>query len=462
MRNYLLIILLVFQFKLAAQSDSTVTFSIEQYFQVVLKNHPLAKSADLRVEYAKAYLQKARGNFDPKINVNTEDKFYKNSNYFNLMSGGLSIPTLGGLELKSGYDYNRGMNLNPENVLPDAGLIYAGLTLSVGQGLLIDERRAILSQAKIQMASGKVERQALLNQLLYDAGKSYWNWFAAYHQVTVFRQAKVAAYERLQAVKSAAEFGDRPSVDTLEASIQFQERQLSLMQSELAFKNAGVELSLYLWDYALRPVDVGRNTIPIELDSVLALSGEIETLGNEWYLQHPEFQIYNYKRDQLLVEKRWKKEQLKPLLNLSYQPLTAADQMATWSTNDYKFGLTFSMPLLFRKERGDLAITRFKIKETEYNMAFKTSEILTKTNTAINEYTATIDQLVLYNGTVSNYADLLEAEKNIFNNGESSLFMINARELSYISARLKLIDIAVKNRKAFIAAEYAAGFLYKN
>jgi outer membrane protein TolC len=163
-----------------------------------------------------------------------------------------------------------------------------------------------------------------------------------------------------------------------------------------------------------------------------------------------------------MVEKRWKKEQLKPLLNLSYQPLTAGNQIATWSTNDYKFGMTFSMPLLFRKERGDLAITRFKIKETEYNMAFKTSEILTKTNTAINEYTATVDQLELYNGTVNNYADLLEAEKNIFNNGESSLFMINARELSYISARLKLIDIAVKNRKAFITAEYAAGLLYKN
>lgn len=462
MRQILLLICLFASFALTAQSDTSIRMSVDQYFQIVLKNHPLAKTADLRNDYAKAYLQKARGNFDPKLKATTEDKFYKNTNYFNLMSAGVSIPTMAGLELKSGYDYNRGLNLNPENALPDAGLLYAGLTLSVGQGLLIDERRAVLAQAKIQMNSGKVERQALLNQLLYEAGKSYWNWFAAYHQLNVFRQAKVAAFERLQAVKSAAEFGDRPSVDTLEASIQFQERQLSLLQSELAFKNAGVELSLYLWDDALRPVELGLNTIPVELDSVLSITDEIEMLGNEWYLQHPEYQIYNLKRDQLMVEKRWKKEQLKPLLNLSYQPVTAGNQFANWSTNDYKFGMTFSMPLLFRKERGDLAITRFKIKETEYNMAYKSTEILTKTNTAINEYTATSDQLELYNGTVRNYADLLEAEKSIFNNGESSLFMINARELSYISAQIKLIDIAVKNRKAFITAEYAAGLLYKN
>lgn len=202
------------------------------------------------------------------------------------------------------------------------------------------------------------------------------------------------------------------------------------------------------------------NTIPVALDSVLLHPGEIELLSNEWYLSHPEYQVYNFKRDQLLVEKRWKKEQLKPLLNLSYQPLTAANQFATWSGNDYKFGMTFSMPLLFRKERGDLAITRFKIKETENKLVFKSSEIITKTASAINEFTNTSDQLDLYVRTVRNYSDLLEAEKNIFNNGESSLFMINARELSYISAQIKLIDIAVKNRKAFITAKYSAGLLY--
>ncbi|MFM6983965.1 MAG: TolC family protein [Chitinophagaceae bacterium] len=462
MRTLLLFICLYCSTVLFAQTDSTIQLSMDQYFQMVLSNHPLSKNADLRIDYAEAYLQKARGNFDPKIKASNEDKYYKNTNYFNLMSAGISIPTMAGLEIKSGYDYNRGLNLNPENSLPDAGLLYAGLTLAVGQGLMIDERRAMLSQAKIQMSSGKVERQALLNQLLYEAGKAYWNWFSAYHQLIVYKQAKVAAFERLQAVKSAAEFGDRPSIDTLEASIQFQERQLSLMQAELTFKNAGVELSLHLWDEVLRPVQIGLNTIPLALDSVLQHPGEIELLSNEWYLNHPEYQTYNYKRDQLIVEKKWKKEQLKPLLNLSYQPLTAANQFATWSGNDYKFGMTFSMPLLFRKERGDLAITRFKIKETENNLAFKSSEIITKTASAINEFAATSEQLDLYSGTVRNYADLLEAEKNIFNNGESSLFMINARELSYISAQIKLIDIAVKNRKAFITAEYAAGLLYKN
>jgi outer membrane protein TolC len=460
MKNYFLITLLLFQLKLVAQSDSTVTFSMEQYFQVVLNNHPLAKSADLRVDYAQAYLQKARGNFDPKIKVDTEDKFYKNSNYFNLMSGGLSIPTLGGLELKSGYDYNRGMNLNPENVLPDAGLLYAGLTLSVGQGLLIDERRAILAQAKIQKQSGTAERQSQLNTLLYEAGKSYWNWFSAYYQLQVFRKARVAALERLEAVKSAAQFGDRPSVDTLEASIQYQERQLSLMQSELVYKNAGIELSLYLWNKDMLPFELAATTIPPALDSVI-VSPEMDMFSNKnWWLMHPDYQIYSFKKDQLMVEKRWKKEQLKPLLNLSYQPLTAADQTATWSTNDYKFGLTFSMPLLFRKERGDLAITRFKIKETEYNMAFKSTELITKSATAVNDYQNSLDQLFFYRNTVDNYASLLQAEKDIFNNGESSLFMINARELSYISASLKLIDIAVKNRKASLMLRYAAGQLY--
>ena len=118
------------------------------------------------------------------------------------------------------------------------------------------------------------------------------------------------------------------------------------------------------------------------------------------------------------------------------------------------------MPLLFRKERGELAITKFKIKETEYNMAFKSTEILTKFTTAFNEYGNLSDQLMFYRNTVDNYASLLNAEKDIFNNGESSLFMINAREMSYISASLKLIDIAVKARKASLMLRYASGQLY--
>lgn len=460
MKTILLVLCLLLMSGVSANSDSLHHFTIKQFFAVVLSNHPMAKAAGLKVNAAEAYLQKARGNFDPKLKLSTEDKFYKNTNYFNLLSSGISVPTMGGLELKTGYDYNRGLNLNPENILPDAGLLYAGLTLSVGQGLLIDERRAVLAQAKIQRVAGVAEQQAMLNDLLYDAGKYYWNWFAAYHQLQVFRKARTAAFERLQAVKSAAEFGDRPSVDTLEASIQFQERQLSLMQSELAYKNAGIELALYLWDAEMRPYALASKTVPPDLDSA-TFEPDLEVFFNkDWWMNHPEYRLYSFKKDQLLVEKRWKKEQLKPLLNLSYQPLTAANQIATWSTNDYKFGVTFSMPLLLRKERGELAITKFKIKETEYNMAFKSTEILTKFSTAFNEYGNLSDQLTFYRNTVDNYAALLNAEKDIFNNGESSLFMINAREMSYISASLKLIDIAVKARKASLMLRYASGQLY--
>lgn len=460
MRTIILTVCVFYSAALFANTDSLHRFSINQFFSVVLNNHPMAKAAQLRVGAAEAYLQKARGGFDPKLKLSNEDKFYKNTNYFNIFSSGISVPTMGGLELKSGYDYNRGLNINPENKLPDAGLLYAGLTLSVGQGLMIDERRAVLAQAKIQRVAGEVERQALLNELLYDAGKYYWNWFAAYHQLEVFRKARTAAYERLQAVKSSAEFGDRPSVDTLEASIQYQERQLSLMQSELAYKNARIELALYLWDAEMRPFELASNTIPPALDS-LFFEPDLEVFFNkDWWKNHPEYRLYAFKKDQLMVEKRWRKEQLKPLLNLSYQPLTAGNQMATWSTNDYKFGVTFSMPLLFRKERGELAITKFKIKETEYNMAFKSTEILTKFSTAFNEYGNFTEQLVFYRNTVNNYASLLNAEKDIFNNGESSLFMINAREMSYISASVKLIDIAVKARKASLMLRYASGQLY--
>ena len=47
----------------------------------------------------------------------------------------------------------------------------------------------------------------------------------------------------------------------------------------------------------------------------------------------------------------------------------------------------------------------------------------------------------------------------MFNNGESSLFMVNAREMNYIGARIQLLDIQVKNAKSVLGASYAAGIL---
>jgi outer membrane protein TolC len=446
-------------------SDSLKVFGPEAFFKVVQAFHPMAKQAELQLQKGQAEVLKSRGGFDPKVNLELNEKNFNSNNYFSLLRTDLMIPTWYGVEIKSSYEKNSGLYLNPENTTNDPGLISAGVSVSLLRGLATDQRRTALQQAKIYNTSTEVERKNMLNELLLQAGKAYWDWFVAYNQLETFSEAVRIAEERFEGVKQAAIYGDRPYVDTLESGIQLQERKLSKQQAELSFMNKTLMLSTFLWteddkSYELSPGVVPPNYLEsgIEIQSFAALKDNLDSL----LLMHPQIRLSMYKIDRLILEKRLKAEQLKPQLNLSYQPILS-DVGNVWApnmyANNYKWGVGFNMPIFLRKERGDLTLMQLKIKESELELESKTNVLYMKSQAMLNEFENTLSQVNLYTRTVGEYRALLEAEKEIFNVGESSLFLINAREVSYINARIKLIDLISKNQIAFITTQYAMGVL---
>jgi hypothetical protein len=97
--------------------------------------------------------------------------------------------------------------LNPEHTLPNSGLLYAGISVPLGQDLFIDKRMLELGQAKIFQQSSIVQQKIMINNLLYESGKIYWNWFVAYNKMIVFEEAFETAKQRADGVKMAAHAG---------------------------------------------------------------------------------------------------------------------------------------------------------------------------------------------------------------------------------------------------------------
>ena len=58
---------------------------------------------------------------------------------------------------------------------------------------------------------------------------------------------------------------------------------------------------------------------------------------------------------------------------------------------------------------------------------------------------------------VNNAATLRNAEQIRFENGESSLFLVNTRERSLIDAQIKLAEIKSKYAKAKVELQWASG-----
>ena len=460
---YIFIIFILIAHSAISQNDTTIVFSYDDYFDIVKSNHPVAKLADLQLQKGEATLLKSRGAFDPKIFTDASKKHFDDKQYYSLVNGGLKIPTWFGVELKGAYEQNQGYFLNAENSTPSSGLMYAGISVPIGQRLFIDERRAELKQAKLYKESTKAEQELILNELLYDAGKVYWDWFKAYHVMQVYQNTLKLAQQRFEAVKQGALLGDKPTIDTLEAGIQVQNRKLSLQEAQLDFANSSALLSIYLWAEGIIPLEIAEGTIPIPLESNgLPMDERFYTQLDTLINSHPAIQQTRFKINQLEIEKRWKLEQLKPELNLKYnaiaQPISG-DPFAAFSPNNYTWGLEFSMPLFLRKERGNLKLANIKIQEAQLNLTTKQASLTYKAKASLNEWQTTNDQKNMYVQTVRDYKSLLEGEQQMFNAGESSLFMVNSREMSYINAQIKLIELYNKNRKARLTTGYAFGIL---
>jgi len=194
------IFLLLFSF-LNGQSKDSVLLNFNEYMGYVKKYHPIAKQAELTLATGQANLLRARGAFDPKIEVNYNTKKFKGTNYYDQLNAVFKIPTWYGVTLKGAFEQSEGSFLNSEDTLPEDGLFSAGVSLSLGQGLWINDRMATLKKAKYFREQSKADRDLLVNEILYNAALSYFNWLQAYNEITIFNTFLANAKIRFEGVK---------------------------------------------------------------------------------------------------------------------------------------------------------------------------------------------------------------------------------------------------------------------
>ncbi len=444
-----------------AESQSTVLHP-DTFLTQVVRYHPLANRAKLRNDMAAAELLKSKGLLDPSLNSNVQQKYFADKNYYSLINGELKIPTFYGIDFKTGYDLNRGVFLGPENSTPDNGLIYGGISLPLGQGLLIDERRAAIINARTGLEIGRLEEVDIKNELLYNAVYQYWQWYRAFNILKILEEANTIATQRFDAIRNFAANGDRPAIDTVEAGIQVQNIQVSLISSQLDLQQSQNTLLTFLWNADGVPAGTYGSNLPLSTDEVFnSLDKDLSSLVSSLNINaHPYLSQLKNKLIQLDTDLKMKKDRLKPRLNVQYNPLSEAIGSRTitdYNINNYKWGLEFKMPLFLRKERGDVKLADLKIRDTELDVQQKTNELEAKLNNYIAEWSNTRNQIDAFRLAVNQYRQMLEAERRLFGLGESSLFLINTREQAYIQANVKLTELISKNRVAYYSIWYFAG-----
>jgi len=454
MKQVQIIVLLFFYSFVFGQDKNLQELTYNEYLGYVKKYHPMVKSANLEVNSAQANLMMARGGFDPKIEVDFDKKQFKDSQYYSLLNSSFKIPTWYGIEVKAGFDNSEGVYLNPQNSLPNQGLTSLGITVPLGQGLLINQRMADLRKAKIQIQLSQAERKLQAIEVLYNASVAYFNWKRNYSEVQLYNEYLKNAEIRFNGVSSLIKNGDKPAIDSVEAGIIVRNRKLSLEDSQLKLAKSKLELSNFLWLENNVPLELQDAIIPeIKLENTIK-----ETLKtNELLVEnisienHPKINSLQSKLDILEVERKLKANSLLPKIDLGYHYLSEQSAWNNTNFNNYKVGVNFSFPIFLRKERGGLQLAKFKIQDTQYSLDLERVQLKNKINAQQTEINSLERQRKLISDLVRDYDTMLTSEERLFSFGESSIFLINSRENNLVSSQLS--ELSLENRYLISNAE---------
>jgi outer membrane protein TolC len=445
----------------------TATLSPDELVNWIRKFHPVALQADLRIDQARSSVRMARGGFDPVLENETAQKTWNGRMYYYYNRPELKLPTWFGMSVHAGQEFLAGNETLSTDTKGESN--YVGVSLSLAKNLLMDNRRAALRTAQVVREASEVEKRIALNDLIKDGLDAYWEWVRAFEQVALTKKIFSASEQRLNLVRTMYAQGERPAMDTLEAWSQVQQLAGMLNEAELQRQTQRRELSNYLWADDLVAYLI-PDTIQPDASSrrmqAAVLSDEMaKTWVKELPQQNPVLQRFPFKLQELNIERKLKFQELLPDLRFQYNQLGKGyDYASTWKQplfqNNFQYGLKLEMPLRLSMGRGAYQLTKQKIRETQLDQSWKQWSLENKLQNRILESSALQKQIDWQEGATRGFEQLMSIEMLRFRQGESSLFLVNTREVRWLESSSKLLQLKMKSKQTRVAIDQLMGNLY--
>jgi outer membrane protein TolC len=450
LHNKILQVLVFLCLHLAALGQEN-KLSIDNVLDIVRNYHPIVKQSSLRNQIAKNELTSANSIFDPTIQFSKEEKTFDNKFYYQNNNTELKIPLWYGIDVKAGIENNIGERLDPSLSMNNSSFV--GVGIDPFRGLLVDKRKSIVKQAQNMTELTKNEQLLVVNDLMLDAITAYWNWANAYYNYEILNRSVKNNTTRFEIIKKSFIAGDRAPIDTTEALTQLQTFEILENQALVELQKARFELNNFFWTEKGAPYEIADNIKPatnFELNAIKGMElNNLEVSISTANQSHPKIRMMDTKLNILDIEKRMKTVELFPSLKLNYNALDNNYNFSNITSNintknNFKYGVSISMPLFQRQARGELSKTSNKIQDVQWDRKYINLEIENKIKGIYTEFYALKSQINTNEAILGANKLLFETENTKFQMGESSLFLINSRELKLIETEQK--SIALKSK----------------
>lgn len=441
------LILVLFGWTSSIASD---TLSLIYYLELISKNYPLIKKAEIYDQFVEAYDLKGEGTFDPKLTSSIDSKDFDGTDYFNVWQTQVKLPTRFPVDLEVGYERNNGSFLNDQNIVPNNGLVYGTLNFSLIRGLMFDEQRYNLQLMDLQGAKSEIEQDLLVREILYSAISAYIEWAAAQKQNEILTNYQMAQRDRYLNSVLLYQNGDKPAIDTIEAKVYLNTADKILLESSQELVNKRQQLALFLWNTQGEPLVLQDGIFPQRLQSIIDELTIMSDIINPNFKNDPLLRKIDVEIQGLKLSNRLERESLKPQLDLKYNTIVSMGKEnfdPSFNLNDYKYGVTVEVPIRNRKTRGQLQLNKLKIQQSSLDSKQYYQTLVNKYQNVLLSQAIQENIIEVATNKVDNYEILRDAELLKFDLGESSVFMVNQRERKLFESQVELTTSYLKKAK---------------
>ncbi len=449
----------------APSGDARVEITLDAFVARAAAHHPSVRQAAAARDQVRAEALAARGGFDPYLSAIWDTKRFKGIGYYDELDARLVVPTPWGVDFKLGWERAAGQIINPERATPGEGLLSFGVMLPLGPRLLTDERRTARDQAEIARDAADAERDAAVARVLQAAARDWGQWAESERRARIATEGVELARFRLSALRRRVETGDAASIDSVEANAELTARELLRLDAVAAARIARAVAEAWWWKPDGSPDAFPAAAQPAERAE---LGSEREALAVDGdrlrflVARHPLVQQATARWRQAEAARRLAATGILPSASVELSGLAAGSSFGdinapSLTGDDSKFSGNVRLPLFPRREVGRLRAAEARARATGLERDRLRRDVEVEAQRALIELEVVDAQLDRQESLVAMQRQLLAAEQQRFEAGESSLLIVNLRERALLDERLRLASLVARRARALGTLAVALG-----
>lgn len=419
---------------------------LDHVIDSIYASFPLLRVALYERNIAQGEHITAQGEFDTKLKADSANAplgFYQNYR----QTLGVEQPLFGGGNVYGGYRIGRGYfgTWDDGARTNDGGEFKAGLSVPLWQNRTIDERRTQLWVTAVGQNVVEPQIRTQLLSFIRDGSVAYWDWVAAGIQFRIATQLFKLADDRQRKIEAQVKAGKEPESDLVDNGRLIVARRVKLLDAERKLHISAAKLSLYFRGPDGAPLVPPDNLLPPDFPLPLPIdAGLIEQDIGFAVTRRPEFSDLDLQRQQLQFELSQAQNLMQPQLDAQ---LMSGKDVGAWSSpkgdkTPYQLegGVTFTMPVQFRKARGKLQALEGKLAQNTAKRQFMQDKIGVEVRSAIVAIDTAYRAIAQAHEAVELNQQMQEFESIRFEQGASDLLRINLREQATFDARVAEVE----------------------